>query len=162
MTSAFTDHSHIELDELHTSAQTPIDQPMRMPKGTRRPSEESLKSDTPVTIRPAGIQEHGWMENQQNPDHGRKNFLIGILLLLLVVLLWTSSNFITQVRLPDLLFLYPCLYKANCSIAAGFIRRGIRQTFPGNLSQYLVIRFVPSPAVISLLERKSKAARPFL
>jgi hypothetical protein len=37
-------------------------------------------------------------ESELPPPRNRKDYLLGIFLLIIVVLLWTSSNFVTQVR----------------------------------------------------------------
>jgi uncharacterized membrane protein YdfJ with MMPL/SSD domain len=97
MNSAFRDDTDIELDEIRASEQPSTHQHARMPKNTRRVSEESLKSNVSVTVHSVETENDGRMENEQNSKHDRRNFVIGILLLLLVVFLWTSSNFITQV-----------------------------------------------------------------
>ena len=96
MSSAFRDNNGIELDELHTSEQE--QRIIQMPKNTTgRPSEDSLKSNVEATVTSVMTGDDITMETQK-AERDRRNFAIGILLLLLVVFLWTSSNFITQVR----------------------------------------------------------------
>jgi hypothetical protein len=74
----------IQLDKIHRS-QTDI---IRM-STRRRASEESLKSVASVTVESV---------NSHNRMGSKRNFIIGLLLLFVVVVLWTASNFITQVR----------------------------------------------------------------
>jgi hypothetical protein len=99
MTTAFRDDTNIELYELHASSQISTNQHTPMP---RRSSEESLKPNAAVTVHSVETDNEGGMGIQRDSGHDRKNFVIGILLLLLVVFLWTSSNFITQVCIYSL------------------------------------------------------------
>jgi hypothetical protein len=65
----------------------------------------------------------------------RKDYLIGIALLLVVVILWTSSNFVTQVR-----FEYPekTLLVNNIVCKSGFVRERIPETVPVCSMHFLV------------------------
>lgn len=48
-------------------------------------------------------------DETRSPELSRKDYLSGIGLLLIVVFLWTSSNFITQVRRNDWHCLFPII-----------------------------------------------------
>jgi hypothetical protein len=83
----------IQLDKicrLHTNiSHFSESQADRMSTRRRANSEESLKSVASVTIEPV---------NNHNRMDSKRDFVIGLLLLFAVVVLWTASNFITQVR----------------------------------------------------------------
>lgn len=58
----------------------------------------------------------------------RRDYIVGICLLLLVVFLWTTSNFVTQVRLESQKSPLVCsIYDSYACL--GSIPRGIRETF---------------------------------
>jgi hypothetical protein len=77
----------IELDKIHRPHANISHLPGSPIMSTRRrDSEESLKS---VIIEPV---------NSHNDINSRRDFVIGLVLLFVVVVIWTASNFITQVR----------------------------------------------------------------
>lgn len=82
----------IQLDKIcraHTDiSESQADLAIRM-STRRRDSEESLKSVASVTVESV---------NSHNGIDSKPNFVTGLLLLFVVVVLWTASNFITQVR----------------------------------------------------------------
>ena len=56
-------------------------------------------TSAPIEMDTLGTQVNLQIRDKATQHLNRKNYFIGIGLLLIVVLLWTLSNFVTQVRL---------------------------------------------------------------
>ncbi|KAG8848190.1 hypothetical protein FRB91_011043 [Serendipita sp. 411] len=103
-TKVGTQISDIELDRLHSTNLEQSHDISHLEMDVQpRPSEESPKTSNSVTVT-SPISRRGDSEQVKAHDAKkarRKEFIAGLLLLFIVVILWTSSNFITQDLFED-------------------------------------------------------------
>lgn len=111
----------VSIYEMDDNAQSP---PAGAPTGSTAPTSTSAHNDIPAAMRGLGIAKH----------------TLGLLLLLLVVFLWTTSNFLGSVGDPTL---YGLCNHARLPLLTSLIvnirRRHLCQTFLPDLSQRLDI-----------------------
>jgi hypothetical protein len=95
------------------------------------PGNDALEMDT-LTAAPARPASTLSEKTLSRMSLARKDYLIGIALLLVVVFLWTSSNFVTQVRFEDS---EKTLSVNNIVRKSGFVRERIPKTVPVSVAR---------------------------
>ena len=98
----------------------------RLPAPLRYMSEHPL--DPPLEMEPLPVQPSATGKSPTPRKLAQRDYAVGVCLLLLVVFLWTASNFVTEVRFDSHLESVRLTISYACT--SGLVHWGIRETFP--------------------------------